>query len=64
MIKMHTKPNASNNKCGIIEKEAPINCANVMLMCNKCVTPVRKKIKYLEDGKKVRYCKKCNEIID
>jgi large subunit ribosomal protein L24 len=49
---------------GIIETEAPIHCSNVMLMCSKCVTPVRIKMKRLEDGKKVRVCRKCNEIID
>ncbi|MDW8003101.1 MAG: 50S ribosomal protein L24, partial [Deltaproteobacteria bacterium] len=30
----------------------------------KCAKPVRVGRKVLEDGKKVRYCKKCNEIID
>jgi large subunit ribosomal protein L24 len=35
-----------------------------MLMCNKCMKPVRIKMKRLEDGKKIRVCRKCDEIID
>jgi len=42
----------------------PIQRSNVMLMCNKCVTPIRIKMKRLEDGKKIRVCRKCGEIID
>jgi large subunit ribosomal protein L24 len=64
MIKRHTKPSAANRQGGIIESEAPIHWSNVMLMCNKCVQPVRVKVQRLDDGKKVRVCRKCNEQID
>lgn len=64
MVKRHTRPSASNKQGGIVEGEAPIHWSNVMLMCNKCVAPVRIKMRRLEDGKKVRVCRKCNEIID
>jgi large subunit ribosomal protein L24 len=64
IIKRHTRPNAKNRQGGILESEAPIHWSNVMLMCNKCVTPIRTKMKILDDGKKVRVCRKCNEIID
>lgn len=64
VVKRHTKPNAQNRQGGIVEGESPISWANVMLMCNKCVKPVRLKMKYLEDGKKVRICRACNEIMD
>ncbi len=64
MVKRHTKPNQQNTQGGILDKEAPINLSNVMLMCNKCLTPTRIKIKKLEDGKKMRVCVKCSEIID
>jgi large subunit ribosomal protein L24 len=36
----------------------------VMLMCSKCMNPVRIQMQRLDDGKKVRSCRKCNEIID
>ena len=64
MVKRHTRPSASNKQGGIIEGEAAIHWSNVMLMCNKCIAPVRIKMQRLEDGKKVRVCRKCNEIID
>ncbi|MBL0717318.1 MAG: 50S ribosomal protein L24 [Desulfosarcina sp.] len=64
IVKKHSKPNASNKQGGIIEQEAPMHWSNVMLVCNKCIEPVRIKMKILEDGKKVRICRKCNEMID
>ena len=64
MVKRHTRPTATNRQGGILEAEAPIHWSNVMLMCNKCVQPVRIKMQRLEDGKKVRVCRKCSEIID
>jgi large subunit ribosomal protein L24 len=64
VVKRHTKPNAQNRQGGILESEAPIHWSNVMLMCNKCIEPVRVKTKTLDDGKKVRICRKCSEIID
>jgi len=64
MSKRHQRPSSSNRQGGIIERESPIQLANVMLMCNKCMTPIRIQMQHLEDGKKVRICRKCNEIID
>ena len=64
MMKRHSKPNAQNRQGGIIETEAPVPMSNAMLMCNKCVAPVRVKMQRLDDGKKVRVCKKCDEFID
>ncbi len=64
IVKRHTRPNMQNRQGGIIESEAPIHWSNVMLMCDKCVAPIRIKMKRLDDGKKVRVCRKCNELID
>ena len=64
MVKRHSRPSAQNKQGGIIETEAPIHWSNVQLMCNKCMAPVRIEMRRLEDGKKVRACKKCKEIID
>jgi large subunit ribosomal protein L24 len=63
LIKRHKKPDAKA-KGGIIEKEGPIHVSNVMYLCNKCGTGVRIGYKILEDGKKVRVCAKCHEILD
>jgi len=64
LIKRHTRPSRTNNEGGIIEKEAPIAISNVQLLCGGCKKPVRTGIRTLEDGSKVRFCKKCNEIVN
>jgi len=64
LIKRHVKPSAQNRQGGIVEGEAPISWSNVILMCGKCMSPARIKMKSLEDGKKTRVCMKCNEVID
>ncbi|MDD5723351.1 MAG: 50S ribosomal protein L24 [Syntrophales bacterium] len=63
LVKKHQKPDATG-KGGIVEKEAPLNVSNVMLVCSKCNTGVRVGHKVLEDGKKVRVCKKCQELLN
>ena len=64
MVKRHSRPSAKNKQGGIVEGEATIPRSNVMLMCNKCIKPVRMRTQRLEDGKKIRVCRKCNEAID
>jgi large subunit ribosomal protein L24 len=63
IVKRHKKPDAKG-KGGILEKEGPINASNVMFLCSKCDVGVRIGYKILEDGGKVRVCKKCQEILD
>lgn len=65
IIKRHTKPSQKNQQGGIIEKEAPIDVSNVMVICGKCNQPTRVGYKLLEDGSKVRICKnqECGEIL-
>lgn len=64
MVKRHTKPGGKKAQGGIIEKEASIHISNVMLVCNKCAEPSRIGKRILEDGSKVRVCKKCDELLD
>ena len=64
IVKRHTRPSATNRQGGIVEREALLHSSNLMLMCNKCMAPVRIKMQRLEDGKKIRVCRKCNELID
>ena len=61
IVSKHQKPNKQNMQGGIIHKEAPIYSSKVMLYCNKCKKPTRVSHKILNDGTKVRVCKKCNE---
>jgi large subunit ribosomal protein L24 len=63
MIKRHVKP-SQKTKGGIMEREGAIHVSNVMIYCDKCAKAVRVGTKVLEDGKKARYCKKCNEVLD
>ncbi len=65
MVKRHTKPNPQRNtQGGIVEKEAAIDVSNVMLW-----NPIAKKgdrigIRTLADGRKVRFFKSNDEVVD
>ncbi len=63
-IKMHSRAGAQVRQAGIVEREAPIHISNVMLVCNRCNKPVRVGFRKLEDGRKVRICRSCSEVID
>lgn len=63
-IKKHARAIREARQAGIIEREASINVSNVMLVCNKCNHPARIGFRLLEDGKKVRFCHVCGEVID
>ena len=64
VVSRHVKPSQKNPQAGIIKQEAPIYAAKVMLVCPQCGAATRVGSSFLESGKKVRVCKKCNEIID
>jgi len=63
-IKRHTKPRKQGEKSGILEKEAPINATNLMVICAKCDKGVRVGMRNLADGKRARVCKSCGEMLD
>jgi large subunit ribosomal protein L24 len=65
MVKRHTKPNPQRNQPGgIIEKEAPIHVSNVMLYNPVTEKGDRVGFRKLDDGRKVRYFKSNNEVVD
>ena len=64
MVKRHTKPNPANQQGGIIDKEAMLDLSNLKLICPKCAKTVRIGKKILDDGSKVRVCKKCGEAVE
>ncbi|MGB9859105.1 MAG: 50S ribosomal protein L24 [Moorellaceae bacterium] len=64
IVKRHMRPTPKLQQGGIIEKEAPLDSSNVMLVCTKCDKPTRVGRRILPDGTKVRVCKKCGEVID
>jgi large subunit ribosomal protein L24 len=64
-IKRHTKPNPQRNiKGGLVEREAPLHASNVQLVCPECGQATRLGRKILEDGRKVRVCRKCEGVVD
>ena len=64
MIKRHSKTQGKARQAGIIELEEPMSVSKVMLICNKCNKPGRIGHKKLEDGRKVRFCRVCREVIE
>ncbi|MDP8233969.1 MAG: 50S ribosomal protein L24 [Candidatus Saelkia tenebricola] len=63
ITKRHMKQRSQDTPGGIIELEAALHVSNVMLICNKCGRGVKAGYKMLEDGTKMRICRKCGENI-
>ncbi|MDP6373620.1 MAG: 50S ribosomal protein L24 [Vicinamibacterales bacterium] len=64
-VKRHTKPNPGKNiKGGIVEREASLHASNVQLVCPECGAATRIGRQVLEDGRKVRICRKCEGVVD
>ena len=64
MITRHKKPRSQKDPGGLIHQEAAIDASNVMLVCAKCGKATRIGHKVLEDGSRVRVCKKCGDTFD
>ena len=64
MIKRHTKPNQKAKQGGILEREAPLAISNVMFLCPVTNKPTRLGIRTQNDGRRVRFSKKSNELIE
>ena len=62
IVKKHQKARMQGQESGIIHREAAIDASNVLRVCSKCGKAARTGVKVLEDGSKVRYCKKCEEV--
>jgi large subunit ribosomal protein L24 len=63
VLKKHIRPSKSS-KGGIVEKEGGLYLSKVMMMCPQCEEPTRVGIRTIDTGKRLRYCKKCEEVID
>ena len=64
MVKRHMKPRGQQNPGGIIDREAPIQLSNVALICDSCQEPVRVGFRMAGEGRKVRFCKRCDANLD
>ena len=60
----HKNPRTRTQAGGIIHQESPISSSKVMFICDRCKSPTKIGRRILENGEKVRCCKKCGEVID
>ncbi|MDF1689756.1 MAG: 50S ribosomal protein L24 [Cycloclasticus sp.] len=64
-VKKHQKPNPNKGiEGGIVEKQMPVNVSNVAIYNSQTQKADRVGFKVLEDGKKVRFFKSNNEVLD
>lgn len=63
LLYKHVRPRREGEKGQRIQIPAPLHISNVMLICPKCSRPIRVGYKILTDGRKVRWCRRCAEII-
>ncbi len=64
MVKRHQRATATVRQAGIISKEAPLHTSKIKLVCTQCNKAVRVGFQFLEDGRKVRFCRSCRQMID
>ncbi len=62
IAKVHTRPSQTSSG-GVVEKETPIDISNIQVICPKCSNATKVNFDRLQDGEKVRICKKCGEMI-
>ena len=55
----HMRRSQKNPQGGRLSMEMPVQLSNVALLCQACSKPTRLGARYLEDGSKERFCKKC-----
>lgn len=63
-VKKHQRPTGKVMQGGIVDKEAAIASSTVMLVCPKCSEPTRIGHKDLEDGRTIRVCSRCGDVVD
>lgn len=62
-VKKHRKRRKQQDQSGIIEQEASIAISNLNIMCKRCNKPTRIGTDVLKDGSKIRFCRKCDEVL-
>lgn len=55
----HVRRSQRNPRGGRLSKEMPVQASNVQFVCPSCNKATRLGVRFLEDGSKERYCKKC-----
>lgn len=62
--KKHRKPSQNLMQGGILSQEGPVDASNVMVVCPHCHAPTRTGVRQLEDGRRIRVCRRCREDVD
>jgi large subunit ribosomal protein L24 len=55
----HVRRSQKNPQGGRLSKEMPVQLSNLKFFCDSCGKGVRLGARFLKDGSKERYCKKC-----
>lgn len=64
MRKRHARPRKAGEKGQVLTLPSPIDASNVMLICPKCGKATRAAKKTNADGRQLRACKRCDEVIE
>jgi large subunit ribosomal protein L24 len=64
IVKRHRRPRSQTDTGGIIDMEAPLHLSNLMVVCPSCGKATRSGARVNAQGKKVRYCKKCDSELE
>ena len=59
-VKKHIRRSQKYPQGGVLSKEMPVQLSNVQYVCTSCGAATRLGARFLDDGTKERFCKKCN----
>ena len=59
-VKKHIRRSQKYPQGGVLSKEMPVQLSNVQYVCTSCGAAARLGARFLDDGSKERFCKKCN----
>jgi len=62
LVIKHVRPRKEGEKGQRVKMAMPISVSNVMLICPRCKKKIRVGYKILADGRKERFCRKCNDV--
>jgi large subunit ribosomal protein L24 len=62
VAKRHAKPTRATQQGGVIDKFMPVHVSSVALLCKSCDRPTRVGMQ-MDDGVKVRICRKCGAAL-
>jgi large subunit ribosomal protein L24 len=59
-VKKHIRRSQKYPQGGVLSKEMPVQLSNLKYVCPSCGAATRLGARFLDDGSKERFCKKCN----